>query len=187
MDITLSPITVIPIEETENKVLTEVQQIIFPHRKKHFEIKQFYERSFGSNRYVRYDGYERLPSLINHMLEYCYTYLDSHSITNYNRSNHCIEFHQRNCSNEKQVKAPFGWHQDDNGAVSYKTHSFLFYMRKDSTVRGGNLDYKIGNQIHTHIVEPQTILYFTGDLWHIPQQSEGFGCRDITVIFIPRI
>ena len=81
---------------------------------------------------------------------------------------------------------PFAWHQDDYGAVNYKVNTIIYYLRKDKTIRNGNLKYKINDIEATHIVKKGDILCFRGDLWHYPETSTGFGCRDIIVVFIKR-
>ena len=57
-----------------------------------------------------------------------------------------IEFHQRNCGFEKKYKRTFPWHEDDYGAVNFKVYTIIYYIRKDHTIKGGNLEYKFKNK-----------------------------------------
>ena len=113
--------------------------------------------------------------------------LDNQNINNYDKNYYYIEFHQRNSGIEKRKNITLvNMHEDDYGAVPYKVYSVLFYLRKDITVKGGNLLYKINNIQHTYIVEEGNILSFRGDFIHIPEKCSGFGCRDLIVVFVKR-
>ena len=113
--------------------------------------------------------------------------LNNQNINNYDKNNYYIEFHQRNCGIENKVYKPWlTWHEDDYGAVPYKVYSILFYLRKDITIKGGNLLYKINDIQHTYIVEQGNILSFRGDFIHNPEKCSGFGCRDVIVVFVKR-
>lgn len=113
--------------------------------------------------------------------------LDNQSINNYDKNYYYIEFHQRNCGIEKKIYKPWlTWHEDDYGAVPYKVYSILFYLRKDISIKGGNLLYKINNIQNVYNVEEGNILSFRGDFIHIPEKCTGFGCRDLIVVFVKR-
>ena len=96
-----------------------------------------------------------------------------------------LECHQRNCGFEKKKHTAFKWHIDDN-VTSFPVYTVLFYLRKDITVIGGDLEYKIDNTLYTHQVKSGDIVQLRGDLKHNPQSTSGFGCRDIIVVFIKR-
>lgn len=112
--------------------------------------------------------------------------LDSYNITNYDIDKYHIEFQQRNCSGEKKYNS-FRWHRDDYGAVSYKCWSIIFYLRKDKGINGGHFIYKTNNNIYKHNVNGGDIILFRGDLYHKPEISNGFGCRDAIVVFVKRL
>ena len=99
-----------------------------------------------------------------------------------------IEFHQRNCSycEKNKGKNKFTWHYDDYAATPYETYTVIFYIRKDITVRDGNLEYKLQGLKYEHEIKEGDCLIFRGDLYHCPQPSWGFGCRDVIVGFVKR-
>ena len=111
-------------------------------------------------------------------------------IQNIDKSTFGIVFHQRNCGFEKSKKktkiSPFTWHTDDNGAVSYKVFTIIYYLRKDITIKGGNLKYEINYRELIHNVNVGDVLCFKGDIMHNPEPSYGLGCRDIIVVFMKR-
>ena len=111
--------------------------------------------------------------------------LDSYNIQNYDINKIQLEFHQRNCSGEKDFEH-FVWHKDDYNAVPYKCWSIIYYLRKDIGISKGNFIYKINNKIYKHNVNGGDILLFSGDIKHKPEISNGFGCRDAIVVFVKR-
>mgnify|MGYP000536326095 CR=1 FL=1 len=52
-----------------------------------------------------------------------------------------IDYHQLNSSDTERPYSPFVWHVDDYGATPYNTHTIIFYLRKDRSLKGGNLLY----------------------------------------------
>lgn len=113
-------------------------------------------------------------------------------ITDFDPKYFSMEFHQRNCGFDSKKHELFVWHQDDYGPTNYKVYTVLFYLRKDKTIVGGDLEYKITNSInetinYKHQVKAGDILSFKGDLWHMPEPTSGFGCRDIIVLCIKRL
>lgn len=128
-----------------------------------------------------------------------------------------LEFHARNCFETENEKFQWSaWHCDDYAAVNFEVYTVIYYIRKDITVRGGNLKYvnvepntfndydildkrfysnlmkrlftlKVHNsKIETHEVKAGDVLVFPGYMYHLPEPTYGFGCRDIIVIFIKR-
>ena len=103
----------------------------------------------------------------------------------YNKNQYYIEFHQRNCSFEKRhIISLIGikmimmlFH------IKYIVHYFIL---EKIAVKGGNLLYKENGKQLKHIVRSGNILSFKGDLMHFPQQSNGFGCRYLIVLFVKR-
>jgi hypothetical protein len=129
---------------------------------------------------------EKKYSDISLIVKKAFDILDSNGTKNYDKTKYLAEFHQRNCGFEKKKYSHFDWHTDDGGATSYPVYSVLFYLRKDKTVSGGNLEYEINKTKFVHEVKQGDILSFRGDLKHYPQPTEGFGCRDIIVVFVKR-
>jgi hypothetical protein len=59
-------------------------------------------------------------------------------------------------------------------------------LRKDITIKGGNLRYEINDRELIHNVNVGDVLCFKGDIMHNPEPSYGLGCRDIIVVFMKR-
>lgn len=110
--------------------------------------------------------------------------LDIFNKKNYDLSKYYIEFHQQNCGFEKKGKRIFDWHIDNYGAVNFEVYTVIYYLRKDITIKGGNLEYKLNNKKFIQEIENGQILCFDGDLKHRPEICSGFGCRDSIVVFI---
>ena len=70
--------------------------------------------------------------------------------------------------------------------INCKVHTVIFYLRKDITVGGGDFEYKKNGEKIIQKIESKSILQFCGNLSHRPQETWGFGCRDIIVVFIKR-
>ena len=110
--------------------------------------------------------------------------LDLFNKTDYDLSQYYIEFHQRNCGFEKKYKRTFPWHEDDYGAVNFKVYTIIYYIRKDHTIKGGNLEYKFKNKNYIQQIKAGQILCFNGNLQHRPEICSGIGCRDSIVVFV---
>ena len=111
-------------------------------------------------------------------------------IKNIDTSLYTIEFIQRNhFDGFWKTSNPLVWHQDDYGLTNRKVYTIIFYIRKDKTVKGGDLEFKLKNENSNNksnveiinIVEGDVVC-FSGALNHCPTNSSGFGCRDIIVV-----
>lgn len=163
------------LSQDELELFNTIHKKIIPHRKKKFEKESVFYRSKLEQKV-----------LVKPVLDRALNILSENGITDINKSKYLLEFHQRNCGFETNGHQIFDWHTDDNGAMSGLVYSILFYLRKDITVKGGDLDYRIKTQIYTHKVNSGDIVQFRGDISHQPQPSSGFGCRDIIVVFVNR-
>ena len=168
-------VTISKLSEDELEQFNNIHKKIIPFRKKNFERGSVYNKSILEQK-------ELVKPILNRALKI----LSENDIIDIDESKYYLEFHQRNCGFEKKEHQIFDWHIDDDGAMRGLVYSVLFYLRKDITVKGGDLDYKIQNNIHTHNVNSGDIVQFRGDVKHRPQPTSGFGCRDIIVVFIKR-
>lgn len=105
-----------------------------------------------------------------------------------------FEFHRRNYSNfgkNKKKFKDFSWHYDDYNVAPFKLYTLIFYLRKDITVKGGNLLYDLeeSKSSNSRVLEVSEgkVAIFSGDIYHTPEPSSGFGCRDSIVIFVKRL
>ena len=106
---------------------------------------------------------------------------------NFNSKYFTIEFHQRNSGFERNQNNKFCWHRDDYNIRDFPVYTVLFYLRKDKTIKGGDLEYKLNSSKKVHRVSPGDILCFPGDMSHYPQPTSGFGCRDLIAFFTRRL
>ena len=100
-----------------------------------------------------------------------------------------FEFQRRNYlsfGGKKNPHEDFLWHIDDMSVTPFKVYSIIFYLRKDSTIKGGNLLYKLDGKEKKLDISEGDCVVFPGNIYHCPQLSYGFGCRDSIVVFIKR-
>jgi len=98
-----------------------------------------------------------------------------------------FEFHRRNYLSFGGKRTPnedMVWHKDDLEVAPFKVYTVVFYLRKDSTIKGGNLLYEIDEKEKKVEISEGDCVVFPGDIYHAPQPSYGFGCRDSIVVFI---
>ena len=98
-------------------------------------------------------------------------------------SKYDLDFHRYNLFGKKH-STPFAWHEDDYGSTGYEVNTAVLYLRKDKTIKGGDLLVKGANKV---IIEENTIVLMDGRLVHKPEDLAGFGCRDSIVVQFPRV
>ena len=157
----------------EKHSFASIHNTILPKRTQHFDTK-----GISSARNSKY------KTIIEPIMIKTKQILDMFSKTNYDLSEYYIEFHQRNCGFEKKCKRTFEWHKDNYGPVSYKVYTIIYYIRKDSTIKGGNLEYKFENKNYIQEIKNGQILCFDGNLKHRTEICSGMGCRDSIVVFV---
>ena len=162
------------LNEEELNLFRDIHQKILPHREKRYKTLEITEKD---------DVDIDLKPIIDKSLEI----LDKFNYFNYNINKYEIQFHQRNSGFEKKPCEYFAWHEDDYEVGNMPVYTILFYIRKDKTIKGGDLEYKINKKKNIHIVNEKDILCFPGNIKHYPQPTYGFGCRDLIAIFIERI
>ena len=161
---------------------TNIHEQIIPKRRKNFEIYEIWDPASRNA-----DKNKNVYPLIDPIIKKGINILEQNGINNFNSKRYTIEFHQRNCGFEKKKHTWSRWHRDDDAnRHNFKVYSILFYLRKDKTVNGGDLEYQIQGIKLKHIVNGGDVLDFKGDMLHKPESTSGFGCRDIIVLFINR-
>lgn len=168
-------VSISKLSKYELDLFNTIHNKIIPYRKKNFTRDSVDNNSKPEQK-----------ELVKPVFDKSLSILSEKGITDINENKYYLEFHQRNCGFEKKEHQIFDWHIDDDGAMSGLVYTVIFYLRKDTTVKGGDLDYKIQKKIHTHNVKQGDIVQFRGDVKHRPQPTSGFGCRDIIVVFIGR-
>lgn len=169
------PVSIGKLSKDDLEQFNIIHNKIIPERKKRFERDSVYN-----------DSKPEQKKLVKPVLDKAINVLSEKGITDLNEKKYYLEFHQRNCGFETKTHQIFDWHTDDDGAMSGLVYTVIFYLRRDITVKGGDLEYKIQQNIHTHQVKSGDIVQFRGDVNHRPQPTSGFGCRDIIVVFIGR-
>ncbi len=93
-----------------------------------------------------------------------------------------IEFHKYIV--DGKIKPFFDFHQDDHGAVNYKTITCIYYLQKDITINGGDLEFKKHGIIN---IKSNMLVIFSGHLTHRPTIMNGNGIRKSIVIQFQRL
>lgn len=101
---------------------------------------------------------------------------------NINPSTYYVEFHKYFVNGK--TKPFFGFHQDDGGAVSYKTVTCIYYLTKDNTIEGGDLEFQNKKVID---VNSNMLVIFNGNLNYRETPMDGNGIRKSIVIQFQRI
>ena len=157
----------------EKHLFASIHNTILPKRKQNFNTKG-----------ISYSENLKYKNIIEPIMIKTKQILDMFNKKNYDLSQYYIEFHQRNCGFEKKCKRTFNWHTDDYGAVNFKVYTIIYYIRKDNTIKGGNLEYIFENKNYIQQIKDGRILCFDGNLKHQPEICSGIGCRDSIVVFI---
>ena len=156
---------------------TIIQSIMGNYRRETFEWKEYTNAKSKSNtNFIKsHESIQYLASIVSNILKKNGYQIDS--------SNYHIDFHRYNLFGEKHTST-FTWHEDDYGATNYEVNTAILYLRKDKTIKGGNLLIKGQNKV---IVEENTLVLIDGRVIHKPEDLEGFGCRDSIVVQFPRV
>jgi len=163
------------LNNKEKNLFMSIHNTILPKRKKNFN-----KIGILSSKILNYN------IILDPIITKSKEILDIFDKKNYDLSQYYVEFHQQNCGFQKNNKKFFDWHIDNYGAVNYKVYTIIYYLRKDITIKGGNLEY-ILEKNYVQPIEDGKILCFDGNLKHRPEMCSGFGCRDSIVVFIKSI
>jgi hypothetical protein len=165
------------------------------------EFESYHEKEFNNKRrYVktlcRYSYYDKKkPDYLPNIIDYAAEMLSSKlGVSNFNKDETVVEFHQINLFGDSDISF-FRWHQDIGIIHAFKTtYTVIFYLRKDITVKGGNLYIRpyekklLSKSISEEIkVSKGKIIAFDGAMEHKPEKTAGFGCRDIIVVFFDKL
>lgn len=157
---------------------TVLQNVMGENRGKTFEWLKYSNSKYAKNKsscIESRDSIEQLVATVANILTANGFHIDSR--------NYHVDFHRYNLFGKKHSSA-LTWHEDDYGATSYKVNTVVLYLRKDKTIRGGNLLVKGANKV---MIEENTIVMMDGRLVHKPEDLEGFGCRDSIVVQFKRV
>lgn len=105
-------------------------------------------------------------------------------------NNYHIDFHRYNLSGKK-YSSELDWHEDDYGATNYPVSTVILYLRKDITLKGGNLLIRDGNFLFPNIYQipifENKMVLIDGRITHKPEDLDGKGCRDSIVVQFKRL
>ena len=93
---------------------------------------------------------------------------------------HYIELQRYNVSG--RTKPHYDWHVDDNGPLKCKVVSIIYYLRKDDTIKGGDLAF-FRKKFKTH---SNLAITFKGNKYHRATDMNGYGIRDSIVVMFKR-
>ena len=157
---------------------TILQNVMGENRGKTFEWETYSNAKYAKNNSSSIESRESIEQLVSIVANILTTngfHIDS--------SKYDIDFHRYNLFGKK-YSTPFAWHEDDYGSTGYEVNTAVIYLRKDKTIRGGDLLIKGANKV---VVVENTIVLIDGRLIHKPEDLNGFGCRDSIVVQFPRV
>ncbi len=99
-----------------------------------------------------------------------------------NPSKYYIEFHKYIVNGK--TKPFFDFHEDDYGVVSFNTVTCIYYLEKDNTIEGGDLEFKKHKIIN---IKSNMLVIFSGNLTHRVTLMNGTGIRKCIVIQFKRL
>lgn len=196
-----------PFEDVDNEHLNKSKKYFVKVGKMNEELKQYltnihaevYENKRNHSYEVRkyyYNSKKPINGIEKHheIAQIAKSVLDANGLNNYVDNKYLVEFHQRNCFGyeKRRSQVGFNWHNDDSLVSMFDpVYTILFYLRKDSTVSGGNFRYaaKMGwfkNYNYTLDINEGDVVVFNGCMTHRGQPANGFGCRDVISVFVNR-
>ena len=145
-------------------------------------VRRKYEETSKYEDKLCYPLYHKATALLKHF-----------GYTKFNEQSVYFEFQRKNyatSTENKDKNKDFIWHYDDSIGFFPKVYTVIFYIRKDPTVKGGNLLYDLEETKQVNIrkveIEEGHVVLFRGDTYHSPEPSSGFGCRDAIIVFVER-
>ena len=138
------------------------------------------------NEYFDEETIEDRPKLIKLNSEINNLILDTKKIMEQNEfkineDQFYVEFHKYSIQGKYQ--SMFDWHKDDNGAVNYNVCTCIYYLHKDETIIGGDLQF---TEINVKI-KPNLAVLFNGYEKHRVLLMDGHGQRKSIVVMFERI
>lgn len=114
-----------------------------------------------------------------------YQYLESVGMKQ-NKNVFMVEYWRHRLFGENKQSHLFSIHRDSNGALIVPVNTCIFYLRKDKTFRGGDLEIwgkiKLVSKPLKTIGISNKIVLFDGDIFHKVLPFNGFGIRDCIVV-----
>jgi hypothetical protein len=182
------------LEETTRDAFDVIHSYFFLDRMKR---KRDLEICF--RQHITHPLYKKLSNMKSHEYHICLpilykaiSLLIENGYNDYDSSCITFEFQRRNYLSfgEKKPNKDIIWHYDDKNVAPYKVYSIIFYLRKDKTIKGGGLLYDLEEKEEINIqkinISTGDYVVFPGNLYHSPEPSYGFGCRDSIVVFVKR-
>jgi hypothetical protein len=157
---------------------TILQNVMGEKRGKTFEWLKYSNSKYAKNKSSCIESRDSIEQLVATVA----TILTTNGF-NIDSIKYDLDFHRYNLFGKKH-STPFAWHEDDYGSTGYEVNTAVLYLRKDKTIRGGNLLVKGANKV---MIEENTIVMMDGRLVHKPEDLEGFGCRDSIVVQFKRV
>lgn len=171
------------ISEKDCIKLQNISNKFIPKRTKKLNSISF------NNKFIKTLNCQSTINSLKFIFNLSYAVLEKSNIKNYSKEIYLLEFQKRNSGFENKEYNYFRWHKDDYAVLSYNVYTIIFYIRKDNTLKGGNLLYRFNydSEIISKEIVERDVLCFKGDILHCPESVDGFGCRDIIVIFFKRL
>jgi hypothetical protein len=114
-----------------------------------------------------------------------YQYLESVGMKQ-NKHVFMVECWRHRLFGDKKTYHLFSIHRDSNGALIVPVNTCIFYLRKDKTFKGGDLEIwgkirLVSKPLKTIEISNKIVL-FDGDILHKVLPFSGFGIRDCIVV-----
>lgn len=143
------------------------------------DTKKFINKYIDNKTISRLEYIDILPDLKN-LIENTKKIMNEYSY-NINYLRFYVEFHKYNINGCHHSE--FDWHEDDYGPVNYNVCTMIYYLYKDDTIVGGNLEFK-GQEIE---IKGNQVILFNGNIQHRATLMNGKGVRKSIVIMFERI
>jgi len=181
------------LESETNKTFNKLHEDFYQGKKRKDDLEIKSRRLFR-NPAIKKQKYQKSPtnrelSIIQPILFKAFSLLIYKGFKNFDPKTVTVEFQRRNYSNLGKHNGnhfDLVWHTDDYSVDPWKVYTVIFYLRKDSTVRGGNFFYEENEKEYEIKVSEGLCLIFPGYINHSPQHGTGFGCRDSIVVLVKK-
>ncbi len=151
--------------------------IYLKNKSNYIYVSSKFSEKENYNKIINITNQDKIKELIQHTTKI----IDQHYF-NINSSQYYIEFHKYSVNGK--TKAFFNFHKDDRGAVQYNTITCIYYLQKDETINGGDLEFKKEGTIS---IKSNMLVMFSGNLTHRPTTMNGIGIRKSIVIQFERL
>ena len=178
--------------EDDKKCISNIANVIFSNNirlRNNSEIMVQYCNCIYDCFYDKSTNIEHLPREMELLIEFTSDMLNKNNLK-VTKKNFMIKIHSYNLFGEK-IKYCYDWHNNNHESMGCKVHTLLVCIRKDKTIKGGNLLYiSKYNTYDTNKIKKLVTLYTNNDTNSIDEQalciegifSESFNKNEIILL-----